>query len=86
MQTISGESGTYFATDDAIYAVSPEASGGYVVVATSPGFRMDALPDAAYVGAPIVADGTTYYRYLGIYYREVHEDDRSYYVASESPF
>ena len=44
------------------------------------------IPDAARVGAPIVADGFTYYRYLGVYYREEHEADVTYYVASESPF
>jgi len=86
VQRIRGETVTYFAADDAIYAPSDQASGGYVVVATSPGFRVDELPDAAHVGAPIVAGGATYYRYLGVYYREVLEDDRTYYVASESPF
>ena len=86
VQSIRGESATYFAAADAIYAPSQDGSGGYVVVATSPGFRVEELPDAARVGAPIVADGATYYRYLGVYYREVRDGERAYYVASESPF
>lgn len=86
VQRIRGEAGTYFAADDAVYAPSGETSGSYVVVATSPGFRFEELPDVAYVGAPIVAGGATYYRYLGVYYREVVEGDRKHYVASESPF
>jgi hypothetical protein len=85
-QPIRGESGTYFATSDALYAPSEDGSGEYVVVATEPGFRVDELPDAARVGAAIVADGFTYYRYLGVYYREEHDDEGTYYVASESPF
>ena len=85
-QEIRGESTTFFATDAALYAPSRDASGGYVVVETAPGFRVEELPDVARVGAPIVSDGETYHRYLGVYYREVHEDDRTYYVASESPF
>jgi hypothetical protein len=85
-QTIRGESATYYAADDAIYTRSPSGSDGYVVVSTSPGFRVEEIPDDARRGIPIVAGGATYYRYLGVYYREVHEAGRTYYIASESPF
>jgi hypothetical protein len=85
-QSIRGENTIYFATDDAVYEPSQQTRGGYVVVATSPGFRVEELPDAARRGVPIVAAGATYYRYLGVYYREVREDGRTYYVVSESPF
>jgi hypothetical protein len=86
VQPIRGESGTYFAADDALYAPSPGGSGGFVVVSTAPGFRVEELPDAARSGIPFVADGFTYYRYLGVYYREERKDGHTYYVASESPF
>ena len=86
VQTIRGENGTYFAADDALYAPLQGGSGGFVVVSTAPGFRVEELPDAARHGVPIIADGFTYYRYLGVYYREEREHGRTYYVASESPF
>ena len=86
VQTIRGENGTYFAADDALYALSEDETGGFVVVSTEPGFEVDELPNSARAGIPIVADGFTYYRYLGVYYREEHRDGRTYYVASESPF
>lgn len=87
VQAIRGESGTYFAADDALYAPSEDENGGFVVVPTAPGFEVEELPDSARTGIPIVADGFTYYRYLGVYYREEHDEEgRTYYVASESPF
>jgi hypothetical protein len=86
VQRIRGERGFYFAAADALYAPSEDETGGFVVVATEPGFEVEELPDVAHVGIPIVADGFTYYRYLGVYYREEHRDGRTYYVASESPF
>lgn len=85
-QAIHGESTTYFAADDALYAPADDGVGGFVVVSTSPGFRVDELPEAARHGVPIVAGGATYYRYLGVYYREVHDGTTTYYVASETPF
>lgn len=86
VETIRGESTTYFAADDAIYAPAGEESGGFIVVAASPGFRIDGLPQSVARSVPIVAGNATYYRYLGVYYREVRENGRLYYVASEDPF
>jgi hypothetical protein len=86
VQVIRGENGTYFAADDALYERLQGGSGGFVVVSTAPGFRVEELPDSARRGIPFVADGFTYYRYLGVYYREEHDDGRTSYVASESPF
>jgi hypothetical protein len=85
-QSVRGGSVTYFAAADAIYAPAEGADGGFVVVSTEPGFRLEELPESARVGVPIVVGDVTYHRYLGVYYREVHEDDGTYYVASESPF
>jgi len=86
VEAIRGESATYLAADDAIYEPVEDGSGDFVVVSTSPGFRVDELPDAVLHGVPIVADDVTYYRYLGVYYREVREEGSIYYVASEDPF
>jgi hypothetical protein len=86
VEAIRGESTTYLAADDAIYTPVEDGSGDFVVVSTSPGFRVEELPEATMHSVPIVANGATYYRYLGVYYREVHEEGRIYYVASEDPF
>ena len=86
VERVRGEGATYFAAANAIYAPVEGGDGGFVVVSTSPGFRLEEFPNSAHVGVPIVVGDVTYYRYLGVYYREEYEDDDTYYVASESPF
>ena len=81
---LSGGDRTYYATKDAVYAYDPGA--GYVVVEPPVGASFDRLPEAAKKGIPVVVNGTSYYRYLGLFYREDKDGSGERYVVTKSPF
>jgi hypothetical protein len=78
---------TLYATDDAFYeAVSREGRRRYVVVEPSEGLVLDRLPAQAREGIPIQSGRDTFYRYLGIFYREDESSGTKRYVAAPNPF
>lgn len=79
---------TLYATDDAFYEVVKQSDGHvrYVVVEPSEGLVLDRLPARAKEGIPVQSGRNTYYRYLGIFYREDESSGATRYVASPNPF
>ena len=75
---------TLYAGEHAWYERSP--AGGYVVIEPPIGLPVDQLPDSAKRGIPVVVNGVTYYRHLGVFYREEGEGTPSRYVVAKSPF
>lgn len=83
--TLNSDGGrTYYATDDAIYVSEPGT--GYVVVEPPAGTRFDRLPATAKKSIPVVVNGTSYYRHLGVFYREESSSSGDSYVVTSSPF
>jgi hypothetical protein len=50
------------------------------------GLPIDRLPDGAKRGIPVVVNGVTYYRHLGVFYKEDGQGTASRYVVAKSPF
>jgi hypothetical protein len=77
---------TLYAGTDAWYE---RQEGGYVVIEPPVGLAVDNLPDSARDGIPVVVNGVSYYRHLGIFYREEEPEDgfgSRRYVVAKSPF
>src|SRR6185503_15452762 len=82
--TLQSAGRTLYAGDDGWYERSPAA--GYVVIEPPIGLPLDQLPESAKRGIPVVVNGVTYYRHLGVFYREEGEGAPSRYSVAKSPF
>lgn len=79
---------TLLATGDAFYEAVRYSDGRtrYMVVEPSVGTTLDRLPARAKEGIPVQSGRYTYYRYLGVFYREDESTGKTRYVASPNPF
>ena len=78
---------TLYATDDAFYeVVKHDGRTRYVVVEPSEGLVLDRLPARAKEGIPVQSGRNTYYRYLGVFYREDESSGATRYVVAPNPF
>ena len=82
--TVQSAGRTLYATDHAWYERSP--AGSYVVVEPPVGLPIDHLPESAKHGIPVVVNGVTYYRHLGVFYKEEGDGAASHYVVAKSPY
>jgi hypothetical protein len=87
-ETLRGGDGkTYYATDDAFYkAINHDGKKQYVVIEPPVGLHLDHLPDGAKAGIPIFADGSEYYKHVGVFFRKVEGKNGSSWVTTASPF
>jgi hypothetical protein len=85
-ETIRAGDKTLYATGDAFYEAASDGRNRYVVVEPTPGLTLDRLPAKAKEGIPVQSGRHTYYRYLGVFYREEDSTGRTRYVASPNPF
>ena len=79
---------TLLATGDAFYEAVRYSDGRtrYVVVEPAVGTTLDRLPARAKEGIPVQSGRHTYYRYLGVFYREDESTGKTRYVAAPNPF
>jgi hypothetical protein len=79
---------TLLATSDAFYEAVRYTDGRtrYVVVEPAVGMTLDRLPAHAKEGIPVQSGRHTYYRYLGVFYREDESTGKARYVAAPNPF
>lgn len=79
---------TLLATGDAFYEAVRYTDGRtrYVVVEPAVGTTLDRLPARAKEGIPVQSGRHTFYRYLGVFYREDESTGKTRYVASPNPF
>ncbi len=79
---------TLLATSNAFYEAVRYTDGRtrYVVVEPAVGMTLDRLPAHAKEGIPVQSGRHTYYRYLGVFYREDESTGKARYVASPNPF
>lgn len=86
-ETVHAGARTLYATDDAFYeAVTHDGRRRYVVVEPSEGLVLDRLPSQARAGIPVQSGRDTFYRYLGVFYREDDSSGSTRYVAAPNPF
>ena len=86
-ETVHAGSRTLYATGDAFYEqVSHSGGRRYVVVEPTEGLALDRLPAQAREGIPVQSGRDTYYRYLGVFYREDKSSGATRYVAAPNPF
>ena len=85
-QTIRAGDRTLYASADAFYEAAPGGRNRYVVVEPTVGLTLDQLPAKAKEGIPVQSGRHTYYRYLGVFYREDDSTGKTRYVASPNPF
>lgn len=86
-ETLHAGARTLYATGDAFYEpVNQNGRRRYVVVEPTEGLALDRLPARAREGIPVQSGRDTYYRYLGVFYREDDSSGATRYVAAPNPF